>query len=146
MPRSIRLHQWWQDTVEYGWETLESLFGQTQWAGRYRSAPTAAPPRSVTRAKLLDLTPEQRVALALELVPIDNSEIEIWVRVYPVQSQVYLPENLKLSILDEMGIEVIHAEARSTEEIQVKFIVDLGEMFGVRVALGEFIMTESFLV
>lgn len=146
----VRLHQWLQDTIESGWETLESLFGKTQWAWRYRSVRTAAPPRSVTRAKLLDLTPENRVALEIELVPIENSEIEIWVRVYPVQSHIdlpkYLPENLKLSILDELGTEVIQAEARSTEEIQVKFIVDLGEMFGVRVALGEAIVTESFLV
>jgi Protein of unknown function (DUF1822) len=142
----VKLSQWWYDTFEEGWEALESLFPQTQLAWRSCPVPTRDSKPSVTRAKVLDLKTNDRVALAIELQLIDNSEVEIWIAVYPLQPNIYLPENLKLSILDDKGAEVIQAEARTTENIQVNFIADLGELFGVRVALEEVSVTESFLV
>lgn len=142
----IKLSQWWDETFEAGWEALESLVTQFPLAWQYRSLPTLNSKPSVTRAKVLDLATIDRVALAIELQQIDNSEIEIWVEVYPLKPNIYLPENLNLSVLDDKGSEVIKAEARTTENIQVQFIADPGELFGVRVALEEVSVTESFLV
>jgi Protein of unknown function (DUF1822) len=142
----IQLSKWWYNTVEAGWETLNDLFPRTQLAWRNCPVPTRNSTPSVTRAKVLDLQTNDRVALAIELQSINSSEIEIWIEVYPLRTNIYLPENLKLSVLDERGVEVIHAEARSTENIQVNFIADLGEIFGIRVALAEVSVTESFLV
>ncbi|MGC1197817.1 MAG: DUF1822 family protein, partial [Geitlerinemataceae cyanobacterium] len=142
----VKLSQWWYDTFEAGWEALDSLFPQSRLAWRDRGLPASPVKNLVTRAKVLDLATIDRVALAIELQPIDRSEIEIWVEVYPLQPNIYLPENLKLSVLDEMGVQVIQAEARTTENIQIKFVADPGELFGVRVSLEEVSVTESFVV
>ena len=147
----IQLFQWWNDAFEAGWETLESLFPKTQLAWRYRGVPTPTSDRSITRAKILNLNIQEPIALAIEMVPMEDSEIthsevEIWVKLCPLETDTHLPENLRLSVLDEANIEVIQAEARTTDNIQVKFIAESGERFGVRVALNEAIVTESFLV
>lgn len=142
----VKLSQWWYDLCEAGWETLDSLFPQSQLAWRSFPVPTRDSKPSVTRAQILDLKTHDQVALAIKLQLIENSEVAIWIEVYPLQPDIYLPENLKLSILDDRGAEVIQAEARSTDNIQVNFIADPGELFGVRVALEEVSVTESFLV
>ncbi|MGB3239860.1 MAG: DUF1822 family protein [Geitlerinemataceae cyanobacterium] len=144
--KTVKLSQWWYDTVETGWGTLDALFPRTQFAWRNSPVPTDHSKHSVTRAKILNLARHDRVALALALLQLNNSEIEIWVEIYPLQPNIYLPENLKLSVLDEMGVQVIQAEARTTENIQIKFVADPGELFGVRVSLEEVSVTESFVV
>lgn len=144
----VKLSQWWYDNFEVSWEALPQLawrFPQTQlaWRSPVRTRNSRPP---VTRAKVLDLKTNDRVALVIELQSINHSEIEIWIEVYPLQPNFYLPDNLKLSVLDDKGAEVIQAEARTTENIQINFIADPGELFGVRVALEEVSLTESFLV
>jgi Protein of unknown function (DUF1822) len=141
----VKLSHWWNDIVEVGWETLESLFLEAQFAWRDRGGSTSIERDSVMRAKVLDLETSNRVVLAIELRPIDRSEVTILIQLCPFNSSIYLPENLKLSVLDELGTEVIQAEARTTENIQVKFNADLGEKFGIRVALEEIDVVEYFL-
>ncbi len=141
-----QLSKWWLDTIELGWEKLDSLVSQPQFAGQFAWRDRAISFPSTARAKVLKLDTGEQVILSLELRQIDRSELEIWVRVYPFPPDVYLPENLKLAVLDDLSIEVIQAEARTTETIQVKFIVEPGEKFGVRVDLNQVSMIESFLV
>jgi Protein of unknown function (DUF1822) len=142
----ISLSQGWFDTLESGWKRLESLFPQPQFAWRDRSSQPSDLSPSMMCAKVLELGTDDRVTLSIELGPMEGSEIELWIRVYALPPHHYLPENLKLSILDDRGAEVIQAEARTTENIQVKFIADLGEKFGIRVELEDLSMIEYFLV
>jgi hypothetical protein len=40
--------------------------------------------------------------------------------VYPTGEQTYLPQDLQLMVLDEAGVAVMQAQARSTKNIEIK--------------------------
>jgi hypothetical protein len=151
----VQLRQWLHNIVEAGWEAVEALFDppQAQLAYHFRSA---SPMRSITsenpasgiqRGKLLNLERAgEQVALLVGLKPIAGSEMDISVEVYPTEGKLYLPQDLQLMVLDNRGEAVMQAQARSTKTIQLKFSGELGESFGVKLALGDVSITEAFLI
>lgn len=151
----VHLSQWLQNIFETGWETVEALFNpaQAELVFRFRSAhPTTTvtldnPESGVERVKLIGLErTNEKVALFVGLKPTASSEMNIWVEAYPTGNKVYLPEDLQLMVLDEQGKAVMHAHARSTKNIQLKFSGKPGEWFGVKIALGDVSITEPFLI
>lgn len=152
------LQQWLDNIFEIGWETVESFLSpqqQAKFAFRSRTTEQTTANHqenqilSVERGKLLDLgqhSKSESIVLLVELLPTSNEEIDIWVKVYPVGSQKYLPEELQLLVLDEGGIPVIQAIARSTENLQVNFSSKPAESFSVQLILNLACFTESFLV
>jgi hypothetical protein len=49
-------------------------------------------------------------------------------------------------VLDEQGKSVLQAEAGNSESIEFQFSGEPGESFSVKVALGDFSITEEFLL
>ncbi len=140
----IQLSQWLQNIFSQGWETLEALVAppQAELAFRFRH-----PATGVRRGKLFDLERVgEKVALFVGLIPSADSEMDILVEVHPTGSQIYLPQDLQLMVLDDKGEAVMQAQARSTKNIQFRFSGELGESFSVKIALGDVNITEAFLI
>jgi hypothetical protein len=161
------------DWVATGWHTLEELEhflapeARMELAFSVRStAAVAPPPAAVRRGKLLDLPHSlggprsgegtlamrgiekggEQVALVVGLNPGASPDTEISVEVYPTGTQPYLPKDLELMVLDESGDAVMQAQSRSNKKIQMEFSGETGEQFSIKLALGEFSVTEAFLL
>jgi hypothetical protein len=146
----VQLRQWLQGMVETGWQTIDHLLGEPQPAWSFRSGEHfSGLELPTTRGKLLNLesrAEDAPLALVVGLLPIDESSLDIWVRILPTGNQTYLPPELELLILDETGIAVMQAQSRNTEIIQLKFKGMLGEKFSIQIISGAQSITEAFVL
>ena len=149
----VNLSQWLQNIFETGWETVEALLAppQAELAFGFRNfssvpARNPDPANRVKRGKRLDLggRGDGQVVVLVGVTPSASSKMDISIEVYPTDDHTYLPQNLQLMVLDEMGEAVVQAQARSTENIRVKFSGAPGERFSVKIALGNVSITEAF--
>ncbi len=139
---SVNLSRWLQnnfvEAVQAGWQTIEEMFGQRQVA--FRSA-------VVRRAKQIDLGGSHTFVMTVDVSSETDEEMEIGIllRLYPTGNQTYLPENLKLIVLDESGATFREVAARSNDDwIQYQLTGSPGDRFSVLVALGELSLIENF--
>ncbi len=152
--KTVKLNQWIHNVFNSGWETVERLFNssQPQLAFNFRNQSSNKHQHNnsdydVRRGKIFDLERSgEQMALVIGIKPTTSPELDISVEVYPTNNQIYLPPDLELMVLDKAGEAVMQAKARSTESIQLEFSGELGESFGVKVALGEFSITEEFII
>jgi len=151
--KRVQLNQWLNNVFDAGWETVEALFNPSQTQLSFRGVlPTIIPVRKnpeseIKRGKLYSLEQvDEQVALFVKLEPIAYSNMNIWVEVYPGSGKTFLPEDLKLMVLDKDEKAVMQAEARSTRSIKLKFSGETGESFGIKLALGDVSITENFLI
>jgi len=153
----VNLSQWLHNIFEVGWETVEAIFAppQTELAFNTRgSSPVKVttpeiPVNGVKRGKRLDLERlggSEQVAVFVGLTPTLSAQSDISVEVCPIGGQPYLPSDLQLMVLDEQGKSVLQAEAGNSESIEFQFSCEAGESFAVKVALGDFSITEKFLI
>lgn len=157
------LSRWLTGTIETGWQSIESVFGEPQVAWSMRGAelemPTDATPElpAMQRAKPLSLSaaateqvPTEQVVLIVGMMPLADQETPnchtVWVKLAPLPGVPYLPAALDLLILDEAGSVVMQAQSRETEMIQLRFIGYAGEQFAVQLVLGAERITESFVI
>lgn len=147
----VQLGQWFNNVCDAGWQTLEEMFNPLEF--NFRSSLSTVSTRSentefeVQRAKLIYLERvEKQVVLSVALKFTTSSERQILVRLYSANDKILLPEELQLIALDQAGKAVMHAEARSTKSIILKFTGEAGEKFGIKVALGDVSITENFLI
>ena len=154
----VNLSQWVQEVFETGWQTVEALFGPGQASlafsfrrtERSRETDANSLEASVKRAKLIDLgmlLAGHSVALIVELRSESNQKTGIRLQVHPTGSQIYLPPQLQLIVLDEFGEIFLEAQARSADNyIQLQFSGKPGERFSVKVALGDISIMENFML
>lgn len=153
-PETVKLDQWLDQIFNSGWETVERLFNlsEPQLAFNFRNQSSVQQQNDdsdydIRRGKIFDLERNgEQMALVIGIKSTILSELDISVAVYPTNNQVYLPSDLELMVLDKAGEAVMQAKARSTESIQLEFSGEAGESFGVKVALGEFSITEEFVI
>ena len=139
-----QLSQWLQNLADESWQALDSLINPASLA--FRNQTTASfPEGTVARCKRISLN-DQDITLALAIVPLSNSETEIQVQIYRTQAQTYLPPQLQLSVLDAENQDVMQAEARATEAIQLRFTGSPGEQFSLRLTLQNASFTETFVI
>ncbi len=142
----INLSQWLQNIFDAGWQTLESMFdfpSTKQVAFNFRQSSA----NYIKRGKLFTLEQAgQQVALLVGLIPSEDSEIDISIEVCPLGDRTRLPSDLQLILFDETGRSVMQAEAGGSESLEFQFSGQPGESFGVKVALGDFSITETFLI
>jgi hypothetical protein len=149
------LSNWLQDLFEAGWQELETLLdgNQPQYAWRNRELLSSIPHSSnlteVRRGKLIDLGLQMSgciVALVITISQVSQSETSIRLAIYPM-TDTFLPEFLKLMVLDDAGNIFLQAQARSIDNyIQLQFSGNKGECFSAQVSLAEILLTESFVV
>lgn len=144
----VNLGQWFEHLFESGWQSIEAVL-DTQpvtLALSLRSTPEA----KVARGKLIDLGIQQHdqlVVLVVTLTPQNEQEIDINVEVHPRDGQTYLPPYLRLMVLDNLGEAVMEAIARSANSnIQLQFSGSPGEYFSIKLALGDVIVSEDFVI
>ncbi|MEG4495856.1 DUF1822 family protein [Microcoleus sp. F10-C6] len=138
----INLSQWFQndfvEAIQEAWLTVEEVLGKNIRNPAFRS-------QAVKRAKLITLA-EITVALILDIAPAENQEISTILGVYPIGSQPYLPENLKLDVYEsEETLVELQAPLQSEGMIQELFLLP-GEAFRIEVSLGDFKQIEDFIL
>ncbi|OWY65700.1 hypothetical protein B7486_40610 [cyanobacterium TDX16] len=152
----VNLNQWFNNIFEAGWQPVKALL-RTQTFNLDFSARSIKSSREiddnsasgVTGGKLIDLKmqlADQQVALTMRIVPKTEIELDIRLRVCPVNGQIYLPPSLQLIVWDETGAS-LKAEARSNDNwIQLQFSAEKGEPFSVKVALGDVSVSEELKI
>ncbi|MDY6938852.1 MAG: DUF1822 family protein [Cyanobacteriota bacterium] len=143
-----QLSQWFDRMFATPWEAVETLFSSqlssqySEFGANFRNVGT-----QVRRGKRLDLArANQEVALLVGLEPAKHPEIDISVHIYPMGNQSYLPRDLCLEVIDETGEAVMQARSRDSKNIRLEFSGEPGEEFSVKVTLGDFSITEAFLI
>ena len=60
---------------------------------------------------------------------------------------VYIPEKLKVAVIDDKGEEVLDTTSRQNDHwIEVEFSAQFGEKFSIELILGESKVTQQFVV
>ena len=154
----VNLSSWLVNIFEAGWQTLEALLSTeaANPAFSFRNANSLIetvpndPVVGVSGGKLIDLGMQllgHPVALIATIAPVTDREVDIRLRVYPTGSQIYLPPNLQLIVLDESGAICLEAQARNADNwIQLEFSGEPRERFSVKMALGDVSITEYFVI
>ncbi|MEO0867463.1 MAG: DUF1822 family protein [Cyanobacteria bacterium J06642_11] len=139
-----QLSRWLQDLADEGWQTLDSIVASPALAFRNQVAEEdTSRDASIRRSKRISLN-GQAITLTLGMLPLLENQTEIQVQV--TAEQTYLPPQLKLSVLDANDQEVMQAEARATEAIQLKFMGHPGEEFSLRLTLQDSGFAEKFVI
>lgn len=87
------------------------------------------------------------VALGVWILQKSHKKYAIFIRVYPLNAQAYLPPNLQLIILSESGQTFLEVKARNEDNcIQLKFSGNQGERFSAKVMLSEAAIVEDFVI
>ncbi|MDM9385501.1 DUF1822 family protein [Chlorogloeopsis sp. ULAP01] len=158
VPESVSLSQWFAGIFETGWQTLESLWNQPEFAPDFvfrsknlmEKIPSTQPEQFIRRGKLIDLgiqIASQFVILIVEISPYVDQQVSVRLQLHPTGSQNYLPQDVKLTVLDHSGAVFLEAQARSADNyIQLQFRGEPTEQFSVQVALNDAQVTERFVI
>ncbi|MBE9101114.1 DUF1822 family protein [Vacuolonema iberomarrocanum] len=154
----INLGEWLQGVADAAWRTvdefLDPLLNPPQPAFGFRgdrlpSAEADEPTEPlIRRGKNVALRTESDtlpLVLLMGLLPRSTQDVDIWVQLEATE-QRQLPPTLQLRVLDDTGTEVMYAQARSTEAMQLQFTAAAGEQFGVQIRLEDQTITETFIV
>jgi Protein of unknown function (DUF1822) len=146
----IQLQQWFLGVFGNGWQPEQrALTLSIQPARNLQSANIEQP--EVNGAKVIRLgmqIPQETVILILRQKQLSEGEIEVNLRLYPSADAMYLPDGVKLTVLDETGNSIpdLEAQARADNWLQLKFTGEPGDQFSVKVSLEESSITENFLL
>lgn len=154
----VQLNQWFNHVFETGWQGVETILGpaRANLAFSFRRSDTAIGGTNenredrIRRAKLIDLGMQlagHAVALIVELRSLPEQKVDILLQVHPAGSQIYLPPQLQLAVLDATEQLFLEAQARKADNyIQLQFSGNPGENFSVKVALGNVSFIENFII
>jgi Protein of unknown function (DUF1822) len=148
---SIHLNQWFENLFAAGWQPIDEVLNSQlgNLAFEFRSF-SATKKTSVNAVKLIDLGVElggQSLALMLALSQEEDEKTAIIVQVHPTGNQKYLPQNLKIMLL-ESGNILQQIQSRSLDcYIQLNRFKGLsGTCFSIQLTLDNFRMTENFSI
>jgi Protein of unknown function (DUF1822) len=154
----VNLNQWVAGLFETGWETLESLWNQPEFSPVYAfrggenlaEKPTNETGSVIRRAKLINLgiqVANQTTVLIIEINPEANGQTSVRLQLHPAGNSIYLPEGVKLTIVDASGGVFLEAEARGADNyVQLQLSGETGESFGIRISLGAASVTENVVI
>ncbi len=140
----IYVRQMYENIFGEGYQPVALILTRSQ---RNRSrGPNQENLESVARAKKIHLGTNQSVNLTVKLTPKDEKiDTKIWI--YPSGDAVYLPVDLQITLLDELGnpIPQLHKQTGSTDNaVLLTFSLEPGERFSVKLHLGDASVTETF--
>ena len=150
------LSNWLQNLFESGWEEIENLLDSRQSQYAYRTREISRSLHNdldnlteVRRGKLIDFVFQMTgclVALIITISQSNQNEISIRIALYPI-SETFLPEFLKLAVLNDEGKVFLQAQSRSIDNyIQIQLSGNTGEHFSIRVSLAESYLIENFII
>ena len=138
------LSNWLQNKFEPSWEEIKLLldnnFGNNQLKSTFRS---------LKGEKVIDLSAylsNCQVKLCVAIQQNSKNKLDIRLEVCPLTS-IYLPQFLKLVVLDKTGNVFKEIESGSIDYfIRYEFDGDVGEHFSIRVVFKELVVTENFVI
>lgn len=149
--KNVKLSQWFQQIFVAGWQSIDEVLNSQlgNLAFEFRSSDLARK-TGVNGVKLIDLGVQlggKSLALMLALSQEADEKIGILVQVHPTKNEKYLPQNLKLLLL-ESGNILQEIESRSRDcYIQLNRFKGLtGTSFSIKLILDDFSMTENFSI
>ncbi|BAZ32390.1 hypothetical protein NIES4074_48950 [Cylindrospermum sp. NIES-4074] len=153
------LSQWFAGIFEAGWQTIDSLWNDSElrpaYAFRNRSADTIERNASqqsapTTMAKVIRLGmnfPSQPLLLIVEITPEVNQQAGIVLRLVPTGEQKYIPQGVQFAVLDGSGALFLESQARKSDDyMQLDFRGESKEQFSVKVALNDVSILEHFII
>lgn len=154
--RVTQLSNWLHGQIEAGWQKLDEILGISlknyQWQNtRSLEAESAAPTLSrVVRGKIIEVPLNQGIepiVLITELVPKSGIDLGVELKICPPTKETFLPVGLEISVIDAVGIAVMHTQARAENRmIELGFEAEPGDRFSLRIELGDVTIDEEFLV
>ncbi len=147
----VLLSQWLENLFEPDWIPVDTIPSLAYRGGiRAKVTDPALTFGSVSRAKVIDLGMQisgQAVALVVRLVSQADGMVDIYLRCYPAGDSIHLPQGLQLLVLDECGAIVLKSIARSADIwLQLDLEGRPGGHFSVQLKLGDFSVTENFVI
>lgn len=154
---TVHLEQWLRNQFEEGWEAIETLF-QTGFLGprlafRGESQVSELPADFTTgksRGRVIDLGiqfGEQRIVLVVTFLPLAEGDSIVRLQLRPTGDQLYLPFGLRFQVRDQQGILHQDLQTRSADNrLQLELTGQQGEEFSVEIKLGEFRLTQAFVI
>lgn len=147
----VRLSNWFDDLVESGWLAVEQLLNFQQ-LETVRST-NVLKSNATRKGKLIDrkmLKDGFAVVLTVWEEHLDDGFVEITLRIYPTEEQMYLSSGIKLRMFgnDENGDEdTIENLAESEDEwVELSFKGKVGEEFRVEIVKGDISVIENFII
>ncbi|MEA5597036.1 DUF1822 family protein [Rivularia sp. UHCC 0363] len=146
----IDLNEWFEDVLQQGWQTLESLLN-TESVGNFnlsfKDASYLQAEEIIEAVKRIEFE-NQSVLMLVALKPEEDEQINVRLRIYPDSENKCLPENIKLAILSDSGETLKEVTSRSIDNfIQLpSFRCNSQESFKIRLSLNGICFTESFFL
>ncbi|MFB2877252.1 DUF1822 family protein [Floridanema aerugineum] len=139
---SINLFEWLQnnfvEATQAGWQTIAEIFSITTLSPAFRS-------NAVQRAKEIQLG-DRTLALILDLEVLQNQQISIFIGVYPLSKETYLPEDLKIVVFFDSGEPLEFPVNDNLQGFSQEILFSPEEQFSVQVTSGDDSVTEDFVI
>ena len=146
----IHLGQWLENLVQSGWQELQELLQTPQTAMNFRWTQALEPQSHdfpiISRGKTLNFSNLDSLLLMVGLIPRNEAEQEIWVKIISQDSSEILPADLELMILDDQGEVIMTTDTQETSSILLKFTGDKDEKFSIKVLLAGESQTSTFII
>jgi len=146
----INLNEWFEDILEQGWKSLESLLntesiGNINW--NFKDTSCLEGDEIIKAIKRIEFE-NKSVLILVALKAEQDEEITVRLRIYPDSDQDCLPANLKLAILSDSGETLKEVTSRSIDNfIQLpSFRCSSQESFKMQLSLDNICFTESFFL
>lgn len=145
---AIDLNEWFEDILQQGWQTLESLL-DTESIGNLNPCfkdNSCLPGEEIAKAVKRIEFENQSVLMLVAIKPEADEQISVRVRIYSDSEENCLPENLKLAILSDSGETLKEVASRPIDNfIQLPlFRCNSQESFQIMLSFNNICFTESF--
>ncbi|WP_159783341.1 DUF1822 family protein [Sodalinema gerasimenkoae] len=146
---AVQLRYWLQEQFQAGWETLAEEFiweenftekRQPVTAIAFRSSPVQP---GIQRAKQLQFSDGQIIALEVGVYPLSDTEIDIRVQLIPAIGSA-LPSDLNMIVLDHQDDVIMQTQARGTPALRLEFSVEPDEIFKLKLERETVSLVETF--
>lgn len=154
----VNLGRWSEGIFDRGWQAVGNLLTPEQLtpALGFRSIELTKPTKTelrvanhrVSRAKLFNLglqLGDRQIILLIELSWEEDGSTAVALQVHPQLKDLYLPEGIKLRVLESLDVTFMEAQARKRDNyIQLQFSGQPGEIFTVEIILDDIKFSERF--
>ncbi len=139
IPR-MNLNQWLQGNlvaaIQADWLALEDIFRTIAFRNNHA--------KTLKRAKKIHLGTENSIILVIELEEQGQPETRVLMRLFPAEPQIYVPENIKFTIIPEVGEPLEEIAGTQHDYLEQDWYYEQGERFQIVVELNGICVTEHF--
>ncbi|MBD2438442.1 DUF1822 family protein [Nostoc sp. FACHB-110] len=145
LEKKINLSQWLEHIFDEAWEAIETIIEpDVSLAFSLRNVD-----KMIRRGKLIDIELQlgsKNLALLVNISKDSEDKLRVLIQLHPTGKQKFLPPNIKLSLLSEVGTLLYEVSARNQDNyIQLKpFKGEQGKYFSIEVSIDNIKIKEDF--